>query len=154
MPGGEGDGEEDAGRDVAPERRAPPHVLDPERDRHGEGQRHPDGAVHGRPEEEAEGEAAEGRVGEAVGEETQAALDDEDAEERPRRPEGEAGAEGAAHEALGERREEGVQDLAHHSSSQRGPGCVSWSWPLKAARSHSRSSTSSGVPQARSRPSR
>ena len=119
-PGGEGDGEEDAGRHVAPEGGAPPHVLDAEGDRDGERQSHPDRPVHGGPEEDSEGEPAERRVGEPVGEETQAALDDEYAEKRPRRAEGEAGPEGTAHEALRERGEEGVEDLAHHSSSQSG----------------------------------
>ena len=122
-----------------PSRRAPPHVLDAEGDRHGEGQRHPDRAVHRGAEQEPEREAAEGRVGEPVGEQAQAALDDEDAEQRPRGAEGDAGerARGARSPGRAARRARRASRPSLVPSQSRRAG-ASWSWPSNASRSHSR----------------
>jgi hypothetical protein len=114
-------------------------------------------AIAGRasPRAEPERQAAEGGVREAVRDEAEAALHHEHAEQRARDAEREAGAEGPLHERLAERGGQEVDERAHHALSQRAPGSVSWSWPPRAEpRSHSRSSTSAGGPQARTTLSR
>ena len=143
---GEGHGVEDAGRDVGPETRPPTHERRTERDEDDEGQGHHERLVHAGAQEQPQGESPEGRVGEAIGEEGEAALDHEQAEEAARRRHGHPREQGPAKEVVGQRIE---QEVHAQSSSHTATPASSWSCPRNARgrRAWSRR-TSSGSPAA------
>ena len=119
-------GEEDAGGDVGPQPRLPPHERGAEGHEHDEGQGHRERLVDARPQEQAQGQAAEGRMGQAVREERQAALDHEQAQEAARRADRDPGQHRAAQEGVGERIE---KEVHAQSSSHTAASATAWSCP-------------------------